>query len=518
MKKTILILALFFFAACKKDSVILTPQPETPSTIQTVTTSLAAVTTPAGAYNVKDQGAKGDGVTDDTKAIRNALIYAKAHGMANIYLPDGSYMISETGNGGGIIKLVDGVGMIGNGPATCHIKLTGGRYNPNSIFYQDYAGTPSITNITIQGIDFNGNLALQKFDAAYQFCHALSINNGKNIEVRNCKFQSFRGDGLLFGDCFETKLNLHLVSNVNVHDSEFFNIYREGTMFCAVNGASFYNNNVHGDGYLVGGVDIERHSVNETVLNVSVYNNIFNFADGYGPVERGGLKVRYRRAVTMGFFYSGYAKGVADSLSGHHKIYNNKIYQGQIDCWGMLNISISGNCFTNTYENITGTQFLTAPAINIADPSNTKGLIKVSVDNNVIKSAMGNGIMFNNYTQAQANTNVITGTPADAIAILNTSGYFYGNNITDAGSVLKPAAGILVSGNSSGLEITTNQAANTTTGKLRTMDYVVKIVSANNGKVVPKVTNNKGHNMLTGIVSVYWLQATLAQLLNNIAN
>jgi hypothetical protein len=184
----------------------------------------------------------------------------------------------------------------------------------------------------------------------------------------------------------------------------------------------------------------------------------------------------------------------------------------------MLNISISGNCFTNTYENITGIQFLTAPAINIADPSTTQGLIKVSVDNNIIKSAMGNGIVFNNYTQAQANANVISGTPADAIVILSTSGYFYGNNITDAGTILKPAAGFVISGNSSGLEIVANQASNTTSDKLRTMNYVVKIVSANNGKVAPKVVNNKGHNMITGIVSAYWLQATFVQLLNNLAN
>ncbi|HEY9195506.1 MAG TPA: hypothetical protein VIM77_04550, partial [Mucilaginibacter sp.] len=102
--------------------------------------------------------------------------------------------------------------------------------------------------------------------------------------------------------------------------------------------------------------------------------------------------------------------------------------------------------------------------------------------------------------------------------ILGTSGYFYGNTISDAGTVLKPAAGFVVSGNSSGLEITGNQATNTTAGKLRTMDYVVKIVSANNGKVGPKITNNRGRNMLTGIVSVYWLQTTLAQLLNNLAN
>ncbi|WP_295711876.1 glycosyl hydrolase family 28-related protein [Mucilaginibacter sp.] len=517
MKQFLLIIAVFFICSCKKEDQLTPSQPDNMVAISTNANSLAVAS--LAVINVKDQGAKGNGITDDTKAIRNALIYAKSHNIANIYFPDGEYMIGETGNGGGIIKLVDGVGMIGNGPTTCHIKLTGGRYNPNSIFYQEYIGTPFVGNLVIQGIDFNGNLALQKYDAYYQFCHALSINNGKNIEVKNCKFQNFRGDGLLFGDCFETKLNLRTVANVSVHDSEFFNIYREGTMFCAVNGAAFYNNNVHGDGYLVAGVDIERHSVNESVLNVSVYNNTFNFTDGYGPVERGGAKVRYRRAVSMGFFYGGYKNGIADSLSGHHKIYNNKIYQGQIDCWGMINVSITGNAIKNTYENISGVNFLTVPAINISDAAKTTGLINVVVNSNTISSAMmGNGILFNNYSQIQGNANIITGTLADAINLLGSSGNISNNTISDVGAINKPAAGIIISGNSSGLIISGNQGINTTSGKNRTMDYVVKIVSANNGKVVPKIMNNKGRNMLSGVISMYWLQLTFAQLINNLAN
>ncbi|WP_184549760.1 glycosyl hydrolase family 28-related protein [Mucilaginibacter sp. FT3.2] len=515
MKKIfpVLLLIILFAFSCKKANNL----PSETSIAIEAPTSTQALSTTVTSVSVKDQGAKGDGITDDSKAIRNALLYAKAHKIANVFFPDGSYMVGETGDGGGIIKLIDGVGLMGGGPATCHIKLTGGRYNPNSIFYQDDIGMPSIGNLTIQGIDFNGNIGLQKFDASYQFCIAVKIHSGKNIEVKNCKFQSFRGDGLLFGDCFETALNARIVSNVTVHDNEFFNIYREGAMFCCVNGASFYGNNIHGDGYLVGGVDIERHSVNESVLNVSVYNNMFNFADGYGPIERGGSKVRYRRAVTMGFFYTGYKNGVADSLSGHHKIYNNKIYQGQIDCWGMINVSISGNIINNTYENIAGVSFLSAPSINIADPATTKGLINVSADNNSIKSAIGNGISFTNYTQAQANANTVEGTPLDGINLMSTTGYFYGNIITNAGTTAKLASGFMINGNSSGLIISTNQAINTLSGKSRTMDYAVKIASMNNGKVAPKIMNNKGKNMVSGVVSLYYIQSLFAQLLNNFA-
>jgi hypothetical protein len=516
MTKLLVFVASLCLLSCKKEATSSKAfQSESFSNSLTINSSISAAASPS--VNVRDHGAKGDGVTDDTEAIKNSLVFAKANGIPNIYFPDGSYMVGATGNGGGIIQLVDGVGMIGTGVATCHIKLTGGRHNPNPLFYQYYVGTPSISNLVIQGIDFNGNLASQTFDADYQFCTALSINNGKNIEVKNCKFQSFRGDGLLFGDVFEPSLNARIVTGIKVHDCEFFNIYREGTMFCCVNGASFYNNNVHGDGYLVGGVDIERHSVNEAVLNVSVYNNVFNFGDGYGPVERGGPKVRYRRAVTMGFFYNGYNNGTADSLSGHHKIYNNKIYQGQIDCFRIINVSISGNTIINTYENITGVNFITAPSINVADPGTTNGLINVNVDNNVVTSGIGNGISFYKYSKVTANSNTITGTPLDGINILGTSGCFYGNNITNAGTVATPASGILINGNSSGLYVASNIAVNTTSGTSRTTDYVVKIGSSNNGAVPPQIVNNTAKNALKGVISQYYYQLNYITSLNNIA-
>jgi len=49
----------------------------------------------AGVLNVKDFGAKGDGVTDDTAAIQAAL-NAYPNGQRIIYLPNGTYLVSDT--------------------------------------------------------------------------------------------------------------------------------------------------------------------------------------------------------------------------------------------------------------------------------------------------------------------------------------------------------------------------------------------------------------------------------------
>lgn len=390
--------------------------------------SLAYTMPPKRFVSVKDMGAIGNGIDDDTKAITNAICEAKSKGISTVFFPSGNYLIKQIGEKPGIIKLLTGINLVGTGPKKCHIILSGGRINPNSIFYQAWWEEPSIDNIVIDGIDFNGNIRKQKFDPGYQFCHALSINNGKNIEVKNCRFQNFRGDGLLFGDTFEPTLNARIVSNVSVHNCFFLNIYREGVMFCCVNGASFYNNKVYGSGYLVGGVDIERHSANESVLNVSVHDNIFNFRYGYGPVERGKI-IKYRRAITIGYFYSGYKNGAADSLSGHHSIYNNKIYQGQIDCFGHVNVKITGNTIINAFENIKGVLYVTTPAINVSEARVTTGLENVIVSNNYIKSSIpGNGIVFYKYQNIYSINNVLKGKDLGGVALIESKGEVRSNS------------------------------------------------------------------------------------------
>lgn len=389
-------------------------------------TANAAV--PEGYISVKIKGAKGNGVNDDTKAIRESIAYAFEHNLSGVYFPSGTYLIKEAGVKAGILKLFNGVSLKGAGTKVCHILLSPGRMNPNSLFYQDWQHTPFVSNVIVEGIDFNGNSYRQKFAPEYQFCHALSINNGGNIIVRNCKFQQFRGDGLLFGDTFETTLNARIVTNVIVHHNEFADIYREGAMFCCVNGAKFFNNYVHGNGYLVGGVDIERHGPNEAVKNVSVHDNLFRFTDGYGPAERGRV-IKYRRAVTIGYFYDGYPNGAADSLSGEHQVYNNTIYQGQIDCFGHINVNISNNKILNTFENIKGVKFVSPPAINVADAGKTTGLKNVRVSGNNIQSAIpGNGISFYNYSGIIASKNILRGALLGKIALVESTGKINANN------------------------------------------------------------------------------------------
>ena len=471
---------------------------------------------PAGTVSVRAFGAAGDGRQNDGPAIQQAIIYAQAHQLAAVYFPPGTYLIQPAKTGPGTLKLANGVGLRGAGRAKCILKLAGGHFNPPALFYQAWGEEPEISNILVAGLTFDGSLEEQHFDANYQYCHALSINNGHNLEVRNCTFRSWRGDGLLFGDTDEPTRDARITRNVRVHNNEFYAIYREGCMFCCTQGGVFHHNWVHGPGYLVGGVDIERHSANETVRQVAVYDNLFDFRQGLGPAERGGPRVHYRRAVTMGFFYAGYPQGAADGRSGGHQIHDNTIYQGQIDCYGHTDVTIARNRFINFFEDIAGVGFLTPHAILVADAHTTTGLTGVRVSDNAIWSQMnGGGIVFNNYTFSAAVCNTITGSQQAGIQLLNSSVSVLQNTITDVGTARTPAAGILVDGDCPRLVIAHNLIRSTRHGARNFTSYGVKLGSYNRSKIPPRISYNRAIGLARGVVGEYAEQPKYALLLAN---
>jgi hypothetical protein len=92
--------------------------------------------------NIKTGGAVGDGVTDDTKAIQKAVNENRV-----IYLPEGSYRISET------IKLKPNTVLIGLHPMATNIVLAedagafGGFGKPNAMLEAPAGGTNIVTGI-----------------------------------------------------------------------------------------------------------------------------------------------------------------------------------------------------------------------------------------------------------------------------------------------------------------------------------------------------------------------------------
>lgn len=135
----------------------------------------------AQTVSVKDFGAVGDGVTDDTTAFQNALTYSYENNLA-LYIPSGTYLIQSeldvgTGNYGDIIVQGDNATL-----KTTNSTIQG-------ILYC-HGDSPSNRGgrVFIDGVYFEG---VAKADTNI----ALKIEDIQGVNIQNCKF-SFVGKGI----------------------------------------------------------------------------------------------------------------------------------------------------------------------------------------------------------------------------------------------------------------------------------------------------------------------------------
>jgi hypothetical protein len=97
----------------------------------------------AQTISVKDFGAVGDGVTDDTAAIQNAIDYATYFAKAKCYLPGGRYRITKT------LQAGYGVGFPSNPYASPHIYgdgmvYRGETFSAGTVIIADFNNAPAI--------------------------------------------------------------------------------------------------------------------------------------------------------------------------------------------------------------------------------------------------------------------------------------------------------------------------------------------------------------------------------------
>jgi hypothetical protein len=124
--------------------------------------------------NVKDFGALGDGLTDDTVAISNAWSALMTRG-GTLYFPPGVYLDSGTHsnsvNAPGKIDFIDGRLVLGGGSVRWH-----------------YTGHAQLFNIRNASPDFDGFEFFCSTDATN--CMYIS-NPGSNVSIRNCFFNTW---------------------------------------------------------------------------------------------------------------------------------------------------------------------------------------------------------------------------------------------------------------------------------------------------------------------------------------
>ena len=183
------------------------------------------------AINVKDYGAVGDGVTDDTEAIQSALDHIQSNSGGTLFFPDGVYKVHNT------LEVFQGTKMLLSHRAVIE---RGSAYSPmflNGRRDDQYTLYNGQGNILIEGgtIDGGGNINSRASEIMFAHArnitikeinfinnydsHSIEINSIYGVKIVNCTFSQYSGERLTEAIQIDLMISSDAFPHMGIYDN-----------------------------------------------------------------------------------------------------------------------------------------------------------------------------------------------------------------------------------------------------------------------------------------------------------
>ena len=298
--------------------------------------------------NVKDFGAIGDGIADDTNSIQEAINHASLIENVFVYIPEGTYMIkahvdeTESNNylkDEGGIELLDNIKLLLHGKALLKaIPNDKNQYNILRIYNK--------TNVQVEGGNIEGDRSSHTGTGG-EWGYGIAISGGRNISIKNINIYDCWGDGINTQVYTEgmTRIspNRVYIDNVISNNNRRQGLSIEALTNGVIKNSTFKNTN----GTLPSaGIDIEPWAPNNIVENVVIDNCIFEANEGLGLILHGKsvLNIKVKNCY---FDDNKSSEGDVSCLQGSGVLFENNVLSKTIRYTNYKNIKMINNKTTS---------------------------------------------------------------------------------------------------------------------------------------------------------------------------
>lgn len=366
-------------------------RPDVQSALEKIYSEINRETPTLEIVSVKDFGAIGDGLSDDTKSIQDAIDYSHNQGGGVVFFPIGKYNISSS------LVLKEGVTALGMGINSIlnmqnletRMMIAHSHTRIRDLFFEgnrgeeedDSNGTvgvyiwQGITDVIIDGCYFHNT----KSDGVYIMSAYAQETAKGDIIVRNCEFVNNGRQGLCAVDYINVLFEGNRIINARINGINLESNLTSNDFSIAAKVVNNFVLNSGDKGIWYQGSEINNPDKNS--LHIFGFNHIINSSTDGLFVGR-GYDVVIQGNTIQGNGETGNGIQITNSsfnisiLGNTIRKHNRGIY---VDRWE--NISISGNIIT---DNVTDGISLFATGSSLIGPA--------SITNNIISGNGARGI------------------------------------------------------------------------------------------------------------------------------